>query len=52
MRKIEATDAELQALGVILDTALKAAGLQLCRAAVNWQDKIEQSEEIKPKKKK
>ncbi len=50
MRKIEANDEDLQALGVILDVACKAAGLSIAESAVVWKHKIEGSEEIKEEK--
>jgi len=50
MRRIEATEEELQALGYLLDIACKAMGLAVAENAVIWKNKIEGSEEIKEKK--
>ncbi len=52
MRKIEATDEELQALGNLLDAAVRYLGLPGAENAVVWKHKIESSEEVKEKKKK
>ena len=52
MRQIEPTsDEHLQALGDLLDVAVKTLGLKSVEAAVVWKRKIEGAKEIKEDKK-
>ena len=47
MRRIDASDQELQVLAGLLDAAVKYLGLAGAENAVVWKRKIEGAEEIK-----
>ncbi len=56
MKRIDAktgtSDEELQALDALIDTALRATGIQLLANAYVWKMKVDNAEEIKPKENK